>query len=291
MSERQPCPVIVGVSRSGTTLLRLMIDAHPNVAIPAETHFLPALKAFMGLSDARTAFLSAIVGSAQWSDFGLSRADLEDDLSRAGPLEIADCVRRFYGRYAALRGKSRWGDKTPAYVQCMQDIHAILPESRFIHIVRDGRDVALSMRGLWFGVGDDVQGQARRWVSWIRVAQEQARALPHYCEVRYETLLAAPRAELARVCDFVDLDFSESMLHYHATAAARLSELQSKFDKDGLLSVSAERRRNIHSFTHVPPDESRAGRWKKEMSVADQRAYESVAGGLLRELGYETRFG
>ena len=112
-------PIVVGVPRSGTTLLRLILDAHPELAIPPETGFLPALAGPGAPGDART-FLELLVGyppeAPGWADFGLDEGRLLEEVGRLRPFSVADAVRCFYRAYAARHGKDRWGDKTPGYL-------------------------------------------------------------------------------------------------------------------------------------------------------------------------------
>jgi hypothetical protein len=279
-------PFIVGVGRSGTTLLRLMLDAHPEVAIPTETHFLSALPP----APTREEFLRIVTEADTWPNLVLDKTEFVAAVTALEPFSATAGLRCFFRSYAALFGKPRWGDKTPIYRTAMTAIQAMLPEARFIHIIRDGRDAALSYRGLWFGPGDDIAVQARFWVDQIAAARAQAPALPHYREVRFEDLVAAPEPSLRGLCDYLALRFDPAMLDYHRHAADRLAEFRQVFgppnvalpDLDGFLA--------IHSLTRHPPDAGRIGRWRSEMPEADQRRYEAIAGPLLRELGYETRF-
>ena len=152
-----PAPFIVGVGRSGTTLLRLMLDAHPDLAIPTETHFIPALLQVVETTGDREAALRLLAGAATWPNLGVEIAAVAEAFSRLDPFTPGGAARAVFGLYAEAQGKPRWGDKTPPYRASMSEIARALPEARFIHIIRDGRDVALSYRGLWFGPGDDIR--------------------------------------------------------------------------------------------------------------------------------------
>src|SRR5262249_25559921 len=147
--------------RSGTTLLRLMLNAHPDLAIPPETGFLEPLAylAQAGETDPRRIFSTIIdypPDAPIWPDFQISQAAFWERLRAIPGLTPAEAARAFYRMYAERHGKSRWGEKTPLHGLHMAAIGALLPEARFIHVIRDGRDVALSLRGLWFSPGDDI---------------------------------------------------------------------------------------------------------------------------------------
>lgn len=294
-----PMPVIVGAARSGTTLLRMMLDSHPELAIPPETHFLPTLRALQTRQDLkgsaqnpalREEFLRVVTHSLNWKEFEVGERDLRAVTSGGRSFGVSNGIRKVYQLYARARGKARWGDKTPPYVTHLRDIHGLLPEARFVHIIRDGRDVALSVRGLWFdAAGGNLEDQAANWLWRIREARQQAAFCPHYLEVRYESLLENPPEVLRRICEFIELDYSPEMERYHESAGHRLrAEIQDRHDAAGQVIVSKAQREAIFGRVGAPPDHTRAGRWRREMSAGEQGRFEAVAGELLRELGYET---
>jgi hypothetical protein len=275
---------VVGVERSGTTLLRLMLDSHPDLAIPFETHFLHRLAVApsrLGADD----FLAIVTASPSWPNLGVAHDALAAALAAMSTFTAAEGTRAFYR--LATAGKPRWGDKTPPYLRCMPAIARLLPEARFVHLIRDGRDAALSSRGLWFGLGDDPRAAARAWVAQIVQARNDARLLPHYLEVRYEDLVLDPEATLTRICGFLDLPFDAAMLDYHRTAGARLAEVVTPFGRGDAADLSPQAFVAIHERTQQPPDAGRVARWRRELPAADLKRFERIAGKLLRSLGYE----
>jgi len=269
-----PTPVIVGVPRSGTTLLRLMLDSHPRLAVPPETGWLAAVDP----SDRADALIARIVSAPQWPDFHLSREALEAAVRGVRPFRIGDGVRAFYRLYAARFGKDRWGEKTPDYGPRMEAIERLLPEARFIHLVRDGRDVAASVRHLWFRPGDTMEEIARDWCGRIRATRAQR--VRHMLEVRYEELVREPEAVLRRICSFVELPFDGAMLDYHRRAPERLAEHEAR------PQVTKEQRLKQQEAATRPPDPSLIGRWRRDLTREDAARFDHVAGALLRELGY-----
>jgi hypothetical protein len=267
----------------------MMLDAHPEMAIPPETHFIPAaVIQCVTSSDPREAFIKAVSSFHTWPSFRIGpeflKARLED------PFDLGEALRTFYRVYAEMDGKCRWGDKTPAYSDLMALIRRFLPEARFIHLLRDGRDVALSHKGLWFGPGSVAEAGAW-WASKIKAAREQVSCLPHYLEIRYEDLVSRPEPILREVCDFIELNWNPVMLEYHKTAQERLRETLPVLAQDGKKMISSEERKGIHRLTSKPPQSDRIGRWRKEMNDADREAFEKAAGWTLRELGYEVSDG
>jgi len=286
-TDHPPAPFIVGVPRSGTTLLRLMLDAHSQLAIPPETHFLPKLfKACEGEGDARARVLELLSTHRRWPDFELSADAVAERLAGDGPLDPGDAARAFYGAYAAKQGKPRWGEKTPQYVKVMGRIGATLPEARFIHLIRDGRAVALSLMEVSWGPST-VSEAAELWVELIGSARRKAGRLPHYVELRYEDLIADPEPVVRRACELAELEFEPAMLEYHGAAGERMSAVARDFQPGGGSAVSAEDRASQHALVSEPPQAERAERWRRELKPEDVASFEAIAGPTLDELGYE----
>jgi Sulfotransferase family len=282
-----PAPFIVGVARSGTTLLRLMLDAHPEMAIPPETHFIPkVIKACDRADDPHEAVFELLTAHRRWPDYGLDANQLRERLDRIAPLSAGDALRAFYGLYAEKQGKPRWGDKSPSYVRRMRRVASALPEAHFVHLVRDGRDVALSQVEVDFGP-DQIADAARDWVEGIEKAHRQARRLRHYTEVRYEDLVTDPERPLRSVCEFVRLRWDPAMLAYHAGAEERMAEVTRDFERGEGPAIPATVRASRHTRVAEPPQRERAGRWRTDMSPSDRATFEGIAGEQLAKLGYK----
>ena len=158
----------------------------------------------------------------------MSREALADLLAEVEEGDLSEGLRSFYRGYAAARGKTRYGDKTPGHAAHMEVLSRVLPEARFIHIIRDGRDGAASLRGLPFAPGDGgMAAIAADWRDTIWRARRAAAQLPHYTEVRYEDLVTEPEGVLRNLCDFLELDFAPEMLRAHEGARERLAEMRS----------------------------------------------------------------
>ena len=284
-----PAPFIVGVTRSGTTLLRLMLDAHPDLAIPPETHFVPQLirttrKRGVSCEEAH----GVVTGHRQWGDFDLDSGELLRRYCELDRIDPESTVRTFFELYAEREGKPRWGDKTPNYVKRMKQIERAIPEARFIHMIRDGRDAALSRFKRLLKEPPPIDTVAERWVKKIEGARADAENLSHYLEVQYENLVRDTENELQRVSEFLELPWDPAILRYYENAEERLAEMTRDLPgDDGKPMRPADHRKEAHVLTSKPPDPSRLARWKEDMSPDDNAAFEQVAGELLRELGYE----
>lgn len=282
-----PMPIILGSPRSGTTLLRLMLDAHPALAIPPETGFL-----LLPAADDAESFLRALTSypadSPGWADYGLSADGLRARLDALPTFAMASGFRLFYRMYAERFGKSRWGDKTPIYTRHMPALERLLPEAHFIHLIRDGRDAALSLRRQWFSPGADIETQARYWHDNVSSARAQSSVVRNYLEVRYEDLVRAPATQLRRICDFIAIDYDAHMLRYHEGATRRLQEHAGRAFADGR-RLSAEDRHRQQASSALPLDPTRIGAWKASLDADEQRRFAGIAGDLLRQLGYHDR--
>ena len=171
-----PVPFIVGVTRSGTTLLRLMLDAHPDLAIPPETHFVPSLiKATRKRGVSCDEAHGIVTGHRQWGDFNLDSAELLRRYCELDRIDPETTIRAFFELYAEREGKPRWGDKTPNYVRRMKQIENWIPEARFVHMIRDGRDAALSRFKRVLKEPPPMETVAERWVKKIEGARARRR--------------------------------------------------------------------------------------------------------------------
>jgi hypothetical protein len=281
-----PAPFIVGVPRSGTTLLRLMLDAHPDLAIPAETGF-GLIPGVLPPGADRDLLAHTLLAQHSWQDLGIGEDELRAALAAVEPWSVGDGLRAVFRIYAAHQGKPRWGDKTPTHTRAMDAIARVLPEARFVHLIRDGRDVAASVRDLSFAPGDgSIEAIAADWRDTIVHARTLAGTLRHYRELRYERLLTDPGAELRPLCAFLELDFDPAMLRHHERARERMAELPAGEVSDGRV-LTHEQRVASHVLVFQPPDASRAGRWRAALSAGEVARFEAVAGDLLGELGYE----
>jgi hypothetical protein len=212
---------VVGRPRSGTKLLRTLLNEHPDVSIPpAETHFIvPAIKRY-GLEPKLDherrfeKFYVELAGSTFYRNMKsmgrvLSKAQLQNaDLNSWASL--CEVILKFYGP-KGLEHAAIWGDKTPSYLTHMALLKRAFPAARFLHIVRDPRDYCLSMRKVW---GRNPLLSAELWRADIQSARQAGEPLGNdYAEVRFERLLSAPEETLCSVCAFIGIDYLPSMVN------------------------------------------------------------------------------
>ncbi len=273
MPDSTPPVIVLGVRRSGTTLLRVMLDRNAALAIPDESYFVPQLARRHRGSVDPDAFLDDLRRLPTLVEWQLAPDAVAPRLRPQ--MTNGEAIAAVFETYAAERGKTRWGDKTPLYMQHLPLLERLFPTARYVHLIRDGRDAALSFLSVPAGIMTegwghprDARGFACQWATEVRDARALgARVGPgRYLEVRYEALVADPPTELRRVCDLATLEYDETMLGYVGQTDSAHKEHQRRLDEPPRVGVRD---------------------WRTEMAPGDVAAFETVAGGLLDELGYE----
>ena len=276
----KPIPFIVGVGRSGTTLLRLLLDAHSELAIPPEANWLELVLGHIEkIPFDFEACLAAFNSAPSWPDYSISPNQLMEILQNHDVDNRGKTLKAIYALYAFRHGKARYGDKTPKNILRIERLSQLIPEAHFVHIIRDGRDVAVSWKNVWFGQGLGIEKLAKMWSDQITGARAQSKNA-NYMELRYEDLVTNPRVELEKIAAFLQLPFQESQLQFHLNAEHRLSEFRD------MPHVSASTRLNTFKLVHQPPLKSQIGRWQKELDLADLNAFQLISADLLSQLGY-----
>ncbi len=191
---------------------------------------------------------------------------------RCSEPSFADVIAAVFQAYADQQGKIRWGDKTPIYVLWIPLLAELFPTGRFVHVIRDGRDVALSYLSVPWGP-TDIWGCAVKWRRDVGTGLRDARLLgdDRCLEIRYEELVRDTRATLSRICAHASLPFDEHMLDYH---------------RDDASSVGARDNRAAYHASATKPPTPGLRDWRTQMAPDQLMAFEAVAGDLLAELGY-----
>ena len=267
-----PPVIVLGVGRSGTTLLRVMLDRNTTLAIPYETFFVPQLAHRHGRRPKLDEFVDDLGRLRTLYDWGITPEDIRPRL-REG-MTTSEAIAAIFETYAERQGKPRWGDKTPLYMQQLPLLARLFPDAVWIHLVRDGRDAALSFLELPEGFAGKTWAQPRtaaqfaaRWRTEILAARQLGRdARSRYLELRYEDLVAEPERELRRICEHASLPWEDGMLdHTRVSDAANMPE---------------------HRNLAQPPTPGLRD-WRSQMSREDALAFEQVAGDVLRSAGHE----
>lgn len=274
-AARDADPIFVlGVGRSGTTMLRFMLSTHPAIFIGGDSNFLHEIfprgaPAVMSRRRAERAVEVVLRQRRFLRDWQGALPDPASFVAALPDLEPATFVDAIFGTLARQHGARRWGDKSNKYLPIMPTIAQMFPRARFVHLIRDGRDVALSILSVVGSKLDvDLYKAARRWRHQVVAARTAGAALGpgRYMELRYETLTRDPEPFLREVCTFVGETFDPAMARPHELASTMLRPTKG------------------HALNREAPKPNE--RWRTQMSPADQRVFEAAAGDLLLELGY-----
>jgi hypothetical protein len=265
----------VGSGRSGTTLVQSIFDSHPRLAVTHEAHFVVPMARRRWLYETgggvdTQRFVGDLYRDLKFRSLGLPRKDVFDAIARAA--DFADACRAVFAVFASTRGKELYGDKTPHFVKHIPLLARLFPETRFVHVVRDGRDAALAFRQRDFGPRSVVDA-ALYWKRNVERGQAAGRRLgpDRYTEVRYEDLVSEPEPTVRAVCAFLGLEFQAEMLRYYERADAILSTLTHP---------------TIHENLRLPLTFGLRD-WRRTMTTHESQLFAAAAGGTLRRAGYE----
>ena len=277
MSDTIDSPIfIVSAPRSGSTLLRLIIDANPNIAIPPPGYLFNMIYPYI-YSYGDLAVTANLIELAE--DF-LETPTLKKWGLTVDPAAVVAGVkeRSFKGVYEFVhrvymqgQGKVRWGNKSPRNVHFIPDIKALFPGAKIVHLLRDGRDVAIEIAEADFWP-HSVWGGAQRWLHCIRAARVFGRELDadSFLELKYESLCRDPEPVLRRLCDFLNEPFDPGMLSHHTSASTRTWA-----------------KTKIHQATAKPITTEFVEAYKRRLNQHDQGALEALLGETLQAAGYE----
>jgi hypothetical protein len=263
--------------------LERIINAHPLVALTPEIHWItPYLWDRHRLNFNRPLtprdIRSLVAHKKRFRQLECTAAQFTGLLEDGQATPAVRFLERLFDLYGELKGKPRVGNKTPTLVRHLATLHGAWPEAKFVHLVRDGRDVCLSVLN-WNhadrAVGryptwsaDAVVTTALWWARKVQLGQQSGRRLgpEHYCELRYEDLIANPGETCSKLCAFLGIAYDPKMLEFHVGRTK---------DDPGLDAKQAWR-----------PITPGLRDWRTQLPAADCERFEALAGDLLDELGY-----
>jgi len=280
-------PLFIGACpRSGTTLLRSLLDNHPDLAIPPETDFvLPLWRTRVRFGDLGVPMNRRRVGRWIFHEEGhggrrirakgarghhLTRRQAIDRLV-ASPPTLGSLFAECFAIYAESHGKSRWGDKRPAYAGYVKTLFALFPDAQFVNVVRDPRGAVSSLKGLgWHRERVALAASTATWEMSVRRVDAYSRRLrpDQLLDVRYEDLVRDPPGVLARICAFADLAGGEAIEHM----------------------VTAERggvfRPGWHDRLSQPIDTAPIAAWSSRLAPHEVAFVEQAVAPYLERFGY-----
>ena len=270
---------IIGAGRSGTTLLRSMLVAGGQIAIPPETQIVHKMALLfkttrsLGWADQARLVISAFESHRFFPLWQVNLGGVYQKILALPKNErsLARIIDEVYMTYAAqsFPGAKVWGDQSPIHTFYLPYIKRIFPQARYIHLLRDGRDVTASLVSR-FGENHLYESVLRWKTSLKRINQFRKQIQSRqYLEVRYEDLVREPEQVLQQVCQFIGIDYSTVMLDYWKLP----STIEHKYD-------------SYHKNLEKPVFDSSIGKWMEVLNAEQQQYVLEKMSRELKELGY-----
>jgi hypothetical protein len=270
---------VVGVDRSGTTLLNMMLDAHPDLFITYEVRIIldyySKLATFGDLtqiSNRKKLILSLLSEPkviAAFPQVSLNDFNLDKDCT------FSDIICQLYGSALKQENKQVWGDKDPMYTEHIEKLNHLFPHSKFIHIVRDGRDVAISLKSKSWGANTFVKA-LKFWERLVTTNHRMLKMLTadRYVEIRYEDLVTDSEKTLIKICNCLGIQYHTAMLESYSIKAKQNDVVGTKLN-------------SIHANLSAKPDISQLYKWKNTLSKSDKAIAAELSDKALMLFNYE----
>lgn len=266
---------IVGCQRSGTTLLRLILNAHSCIAIPEEARFLAPLLKYKNIDkNYKGAELltlrNYLKNNKQFALWNFDSFGFFAKLDSLESISLRDLIDLMFSSYCAYENKTIWGDKS-LFFGSVPILHRLFPDARFIHIIRDGRDVFDS----WRKIDKTKSNPAVISLDWAYKEKSINTAFDKLPDdkklsVKYEDLINSPGQMIKKLCNFLEIPFEHNMLEFYKSSKKYIGGHHS-----GLI------------FNKINSDNSM--KWKKALTESEIRIFTCLSRGLLRKYGYETK--
>ncbi len=286
---------VIGNPRSGTSLLRLMLNSHPQICIPPECGFIEWWhEKYSGWKKSNASnrkkvdeYVNDVLSSKKMETWYIKKEELKNNILFYKPENYADLCAIVCLTFAQLKNKpglKRWGDKNNYYIQKIDTLRTIFKDSQFILIIRDGRDVACSYRNIQKletasvykpKLPYKIDEIAFEWLTNNQHVLAFFEILPSRQKyiLKYEKLITDAESELKKICSFLEINFNKEMLDYF---------LHNKKNREEPLELLDWKKKTLEE-----PDEKNAGKYKKELTAEEIKMFDSIAAPLLRQFEYE----
>lgn len=271
---------IIGSKRGGTTLLRLMLNKHEALMVPPESHFiLPLVKRFKQLNQPLTLqelneAKKIIINHPRFDTWKINDVEVDGIIKQLSqPFYLASFIDALFRYKISGQNKERWGEKTPEYIDIIPALNELFPNSQFIALVRDGRDVAISLKDRGWE-GWSIYQRAAYWRRCIQNIDLLNKFGDRKILIKYENLVIEPEKTLQLVTQFLGVTFNTDMMQFHKDYSENITDVEIKS--------------GVHTKLKRQPDAKEdIGRWKKQLSLSAVWRFESVCYNELASMGYE----
>ncbi len=262
---KKPPIFIIGCPRSGTTLVRNMLDSHPNICCGPEMHLISKI------SDFDQDIMEI------WERLKIYKVAVEEKNKR-----LREIFEIFPETYMNSKKKERWAEKTPNNFYYLDFIDKLFPNCQFIHIIRDGRDVVSSFKRRWGHRA--IYIGIKEWNKTIDLTFKYRKKIKkeRYLEIRYEDLVNKPKIETKKITDFLNEKWSNSMLEHHKFKHDYWFNKQTKKNID----TRKEKKPMRHSPSK-PVFSSSVDRWKKDLNFLEKLIVNFYLNNNLRKMKYK----
>lgn len=277
-NTRTPQLFIVGMARSGTTLLSEIFNSHSAISISHETHYFRNFWSIHKVLNSRNfpSFFERFIKSKAFAQFKFTekeRQDIEKELSASSDINHSLLLNTVFYKFAQKHKKKIWGEKTTDHLLYFKAISGLFPESKFVCIIRDPRDVYLSLKRVPFHTGNPVS-IARRWKRYYKASHIYKRSFKtRFIEIRYEDLLLTTEKVLQEICNFLQVPFESNMVE-------RSHRGTSTFDK-------TEEYWKVKALE--PIDRNNYAKWMQSMTPGELLFFQWYLSRELRDCGYEVK--
>lgn len=268
---------IVGYRRSGTTLLRNILNGHSELAIVSESHFIAYfydnIDLYGDLNDDSNleTLLTDIISTKRYKGRQLSTIVNRELISRMDRRNLGSVLEVLYDQYKKKNNANVWGDKTPYFLYRIPMLIDLFPNCRIIHIIRDPRAALLSQQKKFAEF--NVIKYARKWINGIESFEKAKMILEvnQYFEIKYEDLVSNPVISLQNICDFLLISYESSMLNFYKNQIMDVNHATSELFQKPITDA------HIHI-------------WQQELKESEIQKIEAEAFGYLKKFGYQALY-
>ena len=279
-----PLFFIIGRPRSGTTMLRYLLDAHPNVVIPGECNFILSLSRYYGQnvrldSASLKQFPEILSYSKHYSIFNIDEDKLKAEIEKLPQNPTLEALfQTVHFSCKTIHPKNEIlirGDKNPAYSsELFHQIFNLYPNSKYVHLIRDYRDHITSYMKAKMALSSPVF-LAISWKKSIKRIKKYKEKYPsHFYTVTYENFVLDPEKYLKQICNFIGVPYQQKMLDFYENKEAYISNQPNiNFDSQ-------------HKSLFKPVNSERVGKWQNYLKEHELIAIEKIAGKTGEIFGY-----